>query len=62
MDARYVWETGEVHTVFWWGDMMEKGHLEVLVVDGRILKLIFKKWNGGGGLQRIDLPQNRDKW
>ena len=24
----HVWETGEVHTGFWWGDMREMGHLE----------------------------------
>jgi hypothetical protein len=28
----------------WWGDLRERGHLENLGVDGRIiLKLIFKK-------------------
>jgi len=47
LDARYVRETGEVHTRFLWGDMMERGHLEFLDIDGRILKFIFKKWNGG---------------
>jgi len=30
-----------------WGDLMEKDHLEVLRVDGRIiLKWIYKKWDG----------------
>jgi hypothetical protein len=42
---------GEVHTGFWWGDLREGGHLEDLAVDGRIiLKWIFKKWDGGHGL------------
>ena len=63
MDARHVLETGEVHTVFSLGGMMEREHLEVLGVDGRILKFVFKKWNGGwGDLQWIYLPQNRDTW
>jgi len=35
---------GDVHIGFWWGDLMERGHLEDLGVDGRILQWIFKKW------------------
>jgi len=39
-----VWETGEVHTGFLWGDLREKEHLEDLRVDGRIiLKFFFTK-------------------
>jgi hypothetical protein len=47
-----MWHVGrraEVHTGFWSEDMMERHHLEDLDVDGRrILKWIFKKWEGGG--------------
>ena len=28
---------GEVHPVFWWGDLKERGHLEDPGVDGRII-------------------------
>jgi hypothetical protein len=43
----HVWGTGEVHTLFWWGDPRERDHLKDLAVDGSIvLKLIFKKWDG----------------
>ena len=36
----------EVHTGFWCGGLMEKGHLEDLAIDGRIiLKWIFKKFD-----------------
>jgi hypothetical protein len=40
----HIWETGEVHTGFWWGDLNERGYLEDPGVEGRI-KWIFKKWD-----------------
>ena len=54
----HVRKTGEVNTGFWWGDMRERGRLEDLGVDGRIiLKSFSKKWmealiriGKGGGL------------
>jgi hypothetical protein len=33
----HVWGTGEVHTEFWWGYLMERDHLESLGIDGRII-------------------------
>jgi hypothetical protein len=39
-----VWETGEVHTGFWWGRPEGKNHLEDPGVDGK--KWIFKKYDG----------------
>jgi len=38
-----LWETGEVHAEFWWGDLSERDHLEDLGMDGRILKWILNE-------------------
>jgi hypothetical protein len=31
------WETGEVRTEFWWGDLMERDPFGDLGIDGRII-------------------------
>jgi hypothetical protein len=53
---------GEVHTVLWWGKLRETDHLGDLDLNGKIiLKWIFKKWNGVGGVDWTDLAQDRDE-
>jgi hypothetical protein len=37
----------EVYTGFWWGNLMERQHIEDPGVDERISRWIFKKWEGG---------------
>ena len=59
---QHVWGRGKKHTGFWWGNLRERDHLEDLGVDGRIiLRWVFRKWDGGG-MDWIDLAQERDRW
>jgi hypothetical protein len=42
---------------------MEGDHLKDLGVDGKIiLKWIFKKCDGGGGMDWMELAQDRERW
>jgi hypothetical protein len=50
-----------VYTEFWCGGLIEGDHLEDLGVHRRIiLRWIFRKWDGG--MDWIDLAQDRDRW
>jgi hypothetical protein len=50
----------EVHTGFWWENLKERGQLEDLGVDGKIiLKWIFGKWNGV--IDWIHMTRDKDK-
>jgi len=54
--------TGIVHTEFWWGDLIERVHLEDPGVNQRIiLKRIFKE-RYGRCMNWIDLAGGRDNW
>jgi hypothetical protein len=49
------------YTEFWWGNRMGRVYVEDLSVDAKIIfKGIIKKWYGG--MDWIDLAQNRDRW
>ena len=51
---------GEVYTGFWQGKLREMDDLENPGVDARIiLRLIFRKWDGG--MDGIELAQDRDR-
>ena len=58
-----IWGKREVRTStrFWWGNLKLRDHLEDPGIDWRvILKWIFRKWDGG--IDWIDLAQDRDNW
>jgi hypothetical protein len=58
----HVWGRRGVHTGFWWGDPKEGDHLGDPGVDGRIiLRWIFREV-GCGGMNWIELAQDRDRW
>jgi hypothetical protein len=53
---------GEVHTGFQLGNLRDGDHLEDQGVNGRIiLKWIFERLDGGGGIDWIYLTQYRDR-
>ena len=45
---------GRAHSEFWWENLRERDDVVDLRVDGRIFKWVFKKWDGGYGLNRSD--------
>ena len=56
-DLRRARTSGEVHTEFWWRNLMEKDHLENLAVNGSIiLKRILQEMGW------IHLAQVMDNW
>ena len=51
---------GETYTGVWWGYLKERDHWEDPAVDGRImLRWIFRQWDVGG-MDWIELAQDRD--
>jgi len=52
----------KVYTGFWLGNLKERDHLGDPGLDGRIiLRWIFRKWDVGG-MDSIELAQDKDNW
>jgi hypothetical protein len=54
----HAWERGETCTGFWWESPKEKDHLEDQGIDGIKMGL----GEIGGGVEWIQLAQDRDRW
>jgi hypothetical protein len=57
----YVGGRGEVHTGLSWGNLRDGDHLEDPGVGGRIRSTWIYERLDGGGLDWIDLTQDRDR-
>jgi hypothetical protein len=58
----HVWNIGETQTGVWWGDLRERGHLEDVALDWRIIiKCTFNKWDGKASIGLIWLRIG-DRW
>jgi hypothetical protein len=53
---------GEVYTGFWWGNLRERDHLEDPGVDWEVYIKKDLQEVGCGGMDCIDLAQDRDRW
>jgi hypothetical protein len=53
---------GEVHTGFWWGDLREGDHLERPKHRWEDNIKIDLQEVGWGGMDWIDMAQDRDRW
>jgi len=56
----HVWETREVHTGFWWGDLSERDHSEDLGIDENGSKMALQE-AGWECMDWIDLAEDRDR-
>jgi hypothetical protein len=52
----------EGHVEFWWENQKERDHQEEQDVGGRMVLKWISRVPGWGGMDWIDLAQDRDQW
>jgi hypothetical protein len=57
---QHVWGRGEAYTGFWWGNVRERDHFRDPGIEDNI-KMDLQEV-GCGGMDWIELPQDRDRW
>ena len=57
----HLWERGESYTEFWWGNLRERAHWEVLGVSGTIIMNLICKLQDAD-VDLIDVVQDRARW
>ena len=58
---KHLWGRGEVYTGIWWGNSRERDHLEDPCIDGRIILRWILQGVGCGGMDWIDVAQDRNR-
>jgi len=55
-------EARETYIVFWWGNLKEREHLGDPGVNGSLLLRWILRMSDVGGMDWIELAQDRDRW
>ena len=57
-----MWGKGEAYTGFWWGNVRERNHFQDPGIDGRDNVKMDLQEVGYGGVDWIELVEDRDRW
>jgi len=60
--AGHIERMGEAYIGFWWGNLRERDHLGDPALNGKIIFKMELQEVGCGGMDWIELVQDRDRW